>query len=147
MLNVELHSILKETFGHKSFRHNQLNIIKSILSGHDTLAIMPTGGGKSLCYQIPALHLDGVTLVISPLISLMKDQVDALKQNGIRAEFLNSTQDAGEYKQVVDQMHKGELDFLYMAPETLFSEVVYHQMQDLSFGLIAIDEAHCIKIW
>ena len=111
--------ILQNTFGYANFRLNQADIIQSLLDGKDVLALMPTGGGKSLCYQIPALVLEGVGVVVSPLIALMQDQVDALNQLGIKAAFLNSTLDANEIFTIEQNLLNGELDILYVAPERL----------------------------
>ncbi|MCX6744118.1 MAG: DNA helicase RecQ [Candidatus Parcubacteria bacterium] len=141
--------ILKEKFGYDSFRFNQEEIIKTILQGQDAFVLMPTGGGKSLCYQIPALIFPGLTVVISPLISLMKDQVDALKVNGISAAYLNSSLSEGEYSFVFDQLKRRELKLLYIAPERLFNNggQFMEFLKDLNISLFAIDEAHCISHW
>jgi ATP-dependent DNA helicase RecQ len=134
--------ILKEKFGYNAFRLEQEAIIQSVLQKRDTFVLMPTGGGKSLCYQIPALMFDGLTVVISPLIALMKDQVDALRVNGIAAAFLNSTQGYQEQNAIINKIKTKELKLLYLAPESNF-------IRQLSFNisLIAIDEAHCISHW
>ncbi|MCH8318431.1 MAG: DNA helicase RecQ [Bacteroidetes bacterium] len=153
------HQILKDSFGFSEFRDKQQQIIESVLNGKDTLVLMPTGGGKSLCYQIPALVFEGLTVVVSPLIALMKDQVDALKLNGIDAVFLNSTLSYGEQDQITANLKAGKIKLLYIAPERLFSR----EMQFLNFlkslslpaeasaqagiSLFAIDEAHCISHW
>src|SRR5437868_6619507 len=113
--------ILKSTFGYDSFRLEQEAVISAVLDGKDCMVLMPTGGGKSICYQIPALLLDGLTIVISPLIALMKDQVDALRANGIEAAFLNSTQTAAEQVPIFHDIRSGKLKLLYVAPERLLS--------------------------
>ncbi len=139
--------ILKNTFGYDSFRFEQFNIIQSILDKRDTLAIMPTGGGKSLCYQIPALYLDGVTLVISPLISLMQDQVMNLEEYNINACFLNSSQTYEERKNVEAQIRSGETKIVYISPEGLLSGNMNELLRNLDISLVAIDEAHCVSQW
>src|SRR5688572_11064478 len=135
--------ILQEKFGYTSFRLEQEAIINSILQKKDTFALMPTGGGKSLCYQIPALIFDGLTIVISPLIALMKDQVDALRVNGIEAAFLNSTQASQEQDQILQKINSKTLKLLYLAPESTFLK----KISSFNVSLIAIDEAHCISHW
>jgi ATP-dependent DNA helicase RecQ len=141
--------ILRHRFGYDAFRLNQEAAIESILSGHDCVVLMPTGGGKSLCYQIPALVLDGLTVVISPLIALMKDQVDALRANGVAAAFLNSTQSAAEQVPVFQKVRSGELKLLYVAPERLLKsdDRFIDFLRGVSVSLFAIDEAHCISSW
>jgi ATP-dependent DNA helicase RecQ len=135
--------ILRENFGYTSFRLEQEAIINSVLQKKDTFALMPTGGGKSLCYQIPALIFDGLTVVISPLIALMKDQVDALRVNGIEAEFLNSTQTSQQHDHILQKINSKELKLLYLAPESAFLK----KISSFNVSLIAIDEAHCISHW
>ena len=139
-------SILKNRFGYEEFRHGQEEVIDAILDGRDVLAVMPTGAGKSLCYQIPALMLPGMTIVISPLISLMKDQVSALREAGCPAAFLNSSQSAAEYMQAMDEIANG-VKLLYIAPERLQKS----QMSELAAGgtvpLVVVDEAHCVSQW
>jgi ATP-dependent DNA helicase RecQ len=137
--------LLKTHFGYDSFKPNQEAIINDVLSGKDTLAIMPTGGGKSLCYQLPALAKNGTALVISPLIALMKDQVDALRANGIAAAYYNSSQPEEEQQQVLQQLTKGDLSLFYVAPESLPN--LRHTISTITLNLIAIDEAHCISAW
>ena len=140
-----LHETLKEFFGYEKFRPLQEEIINAILKGNDNLVIMPTGGGKSICFQLPALILEGVTLVISPLIALMKDQVDGLNANGIPSAYLNSSQSAEENQRVLQLLTEGKVKLLYLAPESLgFYEMVSQQVK---ISLVAIDEAHCISSW
>ena len=141
--------ILKRQFGYDSFRLNQQEAIETVLAGKDCLVLMPTGGGKSLCYQIPALMLDGLTVVISPLIALMKDQVDALRNNGVAAAFLNSTQTAHEQGEVFRQIRNDELKLLYVAPERLLQsgDKFIDFLKSIKVSLFAIDEAHCISSW
>lgn len=147
MKNQEILSILKITFGHESFRFNQAQIIDCLVDRRDCLAIMPTGGGKSLCYQIPALHLDGVTLVISPLISLMQDQVMNLAQYDVPACFLNSSQSLHERVKSEQRILSGEIKIVYISPEGLFSGDTKNFLSQLNISLIAIDEAHCVSQW
>ncbi|MDC1362502.1 DNA helicase RecQ [Flavobacteriaceae bacterium] len=141
----DIHQLLKTHFGYDSFRPNQLEIIQHVLSGKDTLAIMPTGGGKSLCYQLPALAQQGVAIVISPLIALMKDQVDALKGNGVSAAFYNSSQDQQTQQDILESLMAGTLKLLYVAPESIWGITNYLEKSIIS--LIAVDEAHCISSW
>lgn len=138
---------LQQYFGYSSFREGQQQAIASVLAGDDTLVIMPTGGGKSLCYQVPALTLPGTTLVISPLISLMKDQVDMLQAAGINAAFINSSLSYEEAEDVLYQARMGQLKLLYIAPERLENESFCMTLAHLQVPLIAIDEAHCISQW
>ena len=141
--------ILKHRFGYDSFRMNQEPAIEAVLRGKDCVLLMPTGGGKSLCYQIPALMLDGVTVVVSPLIALMKDQVDALRTNGVEAAFLNSTQTAAEQVEVFRDVRSGKLKLLYVAPERLLQsgDQFLDFLRGINISLFAIDEAHCISSW
>ncbi|MBN2725222.1 MAG: DNA helicase RecQ [Deltaproteobacteria bacterium] len=139
--------ILKQIFGYSDFRFNQEEIINGILRGEDAFVLMPTGGGKSLIYQIPGLIFPGLTLVVSPLISLMKDQVDALRENGIGAEFLNSSLKASERKRVIGDLKSGVLKILYIAPERLMSEDFLDFLRSVEISLFAIDEAHCVSTW
>ena len=139
--------ILKNTFGYHDFRHHQAEIIQTLNDGQDALVLMPTGGGKSLCFQIPALLRDGTGIVISPLIALMQDQVDALRQSGLRAAFLNSTQDADTQSQIEQSLVKGELDLLYIAPERLLTQRMLNLLEASELALFAIDEAHCVSQW
>ncbi|TDL57690.1 DNA helicase RecQ [Paenibacillus dendritiformis] len=140
-------STLKRVFGYDDFREGQKRIIEYILEGKNTVGIMPTGGGKSICYQIPALMLQGVTLVVSPLISLMKDQVDALHSLGVEAAFINSTQEMGEAGRIVRRAEEGRLKLLYVAPERLESEWFRERAKSLPIAFIAVDEAHCVSQW
>ena len=138
--------LLKKYFGYDSFRPQQEEIIEKVLSGADSLVLMPTGGGKSLCFQIPALLLPGTAIVVSPLISLMKDQVDALRSNGVAAAFLNSSQTFEEQQMILEACHKGLISLLYVSPEKLISDIdIINQVCKPS--LFAIDEAHCISSW
>ncbi len=137
--------LLKTHFGYDSFLPNQEEIINNILDQKDTIAIMPTGGGKSLCFQLPALALDGTAIVISPLIALMKDQVDALKANGVLAQFFNSSQPYEEQQQVLKDLQSGNLKLLYVAPESL--PQLNFILKTIKIGLFAVDEAHCISSW
>jgi len=139
--------ILQRLFGYSQFRHNQQAIIDAVIAGQDALALMPTGGGKSLCYQIPSLIRPGVGVVISPLIALMQDQVDALEQLGIRAAFLNSTLSASQCRAIEQQLINGELDLLYLAPERLLMSSTLKLLDNLEIALFAIDEAHCVSQW
>jgi ATP-dependent DNA helicase RecQ len=141
--------ILKNRFGYDSFRMNQQAAIESVLAKKDCVVLMPTGGGKSLCYQIPALILDGLTVVVSPLIALMKDQVDALRSNGIEAEFLNSTQTSREQTAVFQSIRQGTTKILYVAPERLLQsgDLFIDFLKSVKISLFAVDEAHCISSW
>lgn len=139
-------SILKTQFGYDTFRTGQQEVIDAVLDHQPTLAIMPTGGGKSLCYQIPALIVPGVTLVVSPLISLMKDQVDALNENGIPATFINSSLSYQEINERFDQAATQQVKLLYVSPERLDSGY-FARLAELPIDLVAIDEAHCISQW
>ena len=139
--------LLKKHFGYDEFRPLQEEVIDSVLRQRDTLVIMPTGGGKSLCYQLPALWFEGLTLVVSPLIALMKDQVDALKANGIAAEFINSSLTYAEIGRVQEQARRGDLKILYLAPERLALPDFRAFLSTLDVSLVAVDEAHCISEW
>ncbi|BCG48849.1 ATP-dependent DNA helicase RecQ [Citrifermentans bremense] len=139
--------ILNDVFGFKSFRPPQQEIVETVLSGRDAFVLMPTGGGKSLCYQVPALCFPGTALVVSPLISLMKDQVDALRENGIPAACYNSALGEAEARRVLAQLHAGELKLLYVAPERLLNDGFLERIKPLSISLFAIDEAHCVSQW
>ena len=141
--------ILRSQFGFDSFRMNQEQAIETVLQKKDCVVLMPTGGGKSLCYQIPALLFEGLTVVISPLIALMKDQVDALKSNGVEAAFLNSTQTSREQTEIFQAVRSGKLKLLYVAPERLLQtgDQFIDFLRSISVSLFAIDEAHCISSW
>lgn len=139
--------VLRDYFGYDSFRTGQEKVIEKVLKGQDTLCVMPTGGGKSLCYQVPALVMEGTVLVISPLISLMKDQVDALRQAGISAAYINSTMTTEEYQETMDATIRGDYRLLYIAPERLDSPAFTNRLQLMNVPLVAIDEAHCISQW
>src|SRR5690606_23771341 len=141
--------ILKRNFGFDNFRMNQEEAITCLLAGRDCLVLMPTGGGKSLCYQVPALMMDGLTIVVSPLIALMKDQVDSLRANGVAAAYLNSTQTAAEQVKVFDTIRSGDLKLLYVAPERLLQrgDRFVEFLRGIKVSLFAIDEAHCISSW
>lgn len=141
----QLKSLLKTHFGYDSFLDNQEEIINNVLDNNDTIAIMPTGGGKSLCFQLPALALEGTTIVISPLIALMKDQVDSLKANGVMASFFNSSQAYEEQQEVINNLKNGRLKLLYVAPESL--PLLNYILSSIKISLFAVDEAHCISSW
>lgn len=141
------HSILQTVFGYQSFRVGQQEVIDASLAGQDSLVIMPTGGGKSLCYQIPALVKEGITLVISPLISLMKDQVDQLKANGVAAECINSSMSREMLMSVYNRMNAGQLKLIYASPERVLMPDFIERLQQLPLTMIAVDEAHCISQW
>src|SRR5476651_1604397 len=139
--------LLKQYFGFTSFRPLQEEIIRDSLAGKDTFALLPTGGGKSLCFQLPALARDGLSVVVSPLIALMKDQVDALQASGIAATFLNSSLNADEFRRRLRGLHNGEYRLLYVAPERLMLSGFLSDLQKWNVKLIAVDEAHCISEW
>ena len=141
-----LHHLLKATFGHAGFRDGQEEVVRSVAQGQDAMVVMPTGAGKSLCYQLPALARDGVTLVVSPLIALMKDQVDSLQARGVAATLINSSVSPAERSQRIQGMISGEYKLVYVAPER-FSPRFIQQIRDADIGLLAIDEAHCVSEW
>lgn len=140
-------SVLRDVFGYQTFRIGQKEVIDAAVAGQDSLVIMPTGGGKSLCYQIPALVRGGLTLVISPLISLMKDQVDQLKANGVAAECVNSTMSREALISVYNRIHTGHLKLLYVSPERVLTNEFIERLQSINLSMIAVDEAHCISQW
>ncbi|MEZ9267284.1 ATP-dependent DNA helicase RecQ [Vibrio splendidus] len=140
-------TILQDVFGYQSFRDGQQEVIDLAVEGKDSLVIMPTGGGKSLCYQIPALVREGLTLVISPLISLMKDQVDQLKANGVAAEYINSSMPRENLISVFNRMNSGQLKMVYVSPERVLMRDFIERLQGLPLSMIAVDEAHCISQW
>ncbi|GET25359.1 DNA helicase RecQ [Prolixibacter sp. NT017] len=142
-----IYETLRKYFGYETFRPLQEEIIQSLIDGRDCLAIMPTGGGKSLCFQLPALVKKGTAIVVSPLISLMKDQVDALRANGIGAAYLNSTISATESVQIFKDVISGKIKLLYVSPEKLLSQDFYRQIKTIDINLFAVDEAHCISQW
>ncbi|MCL4529922.1 MAG: RecQ family ATP-dependent DNA helicase, partial [Chloroflexi bacterium] len=140
-------SILKAAFGYDTFRPLQREVIENVLDKRDTLAVMPTGGGKSLCYQIPALIFGGLTVVVSPLIALMKDQVEQMRAYGVPALFLNSSLSAEAYQENMDYVRRGQVKLLYVAPETLLTARILSLLSTLKVDCLTIDEAHCISEW
>src|SRR4051794_397832 len=144
---IDLEQTLRERFGLERFRPGQREVIENVLTGRDVLCVMPTGGGKSLCYQLPALLLSGPTLVVSPLIALMKDQVDALTERGLRATLLNSTLDPSEQRTRLLEIEAGQYDLVYVAPERFRSPRFVETITRVRPALLAVDEAHCISEW
>ena len=145
--NSSPQEILHTVFGYPAFRGNQEAIVNHMIGGGDALVLMPTGGGKSLCFQIPALAREGTAIVVSPLIALMQDQVEALLQLGVKAAFLNSTLDARAASQLEQRLLNGELDLLYVAPERLLTSRFIELLDRTNISLFAIDEAHCVSQW
>jgi len=141
------YAVLKTYFGHTTFRSGQEQVVDAILAGNDTICVMPTGAGKSVCYQVPAVMFEGITLVVSPLISLMKDQVNALNQNGIRAAYLNSSLSAAQCEKVMENIRNGVYKLVYVAPERLMVTDFLRLLEGVNISLLAIDEAHCISQW
>ena len=144
---MDKNEVLKQYFGHSEFRPGQGDIIDHILAGQDCLGVMPTGAGKSVCFQVPALMFSGTSIVISPLISLMKDQVEGLRQSGVNAAFINSSLDLWEYRQVLDNASSGLYKILYVAPERLTADGFLSMCRGLDIPLVAVDEAHCVSHW
>ncbi len=143
----KVHEKLKEVFGYQLFRPGQEEIVRSVTDGQDNLVIMPTGGGKSICYQLPAILMDGLVIVISPLIALMDDQVATLRQLGIKAASMHSNNTSAERAEMEQLLHNGKLKLLYLAPETVILQRTLTMLKDLKIPLIAIDEAHCVSVW
>ena len=143
----EKHRILAEVFGFPGFRPTQAEIIDTVIAGQSALAVMPTGAGKSLCFQVPALALGGLTIVVSPLLALMQDQVVALQLAGVRAETINSAKDRGENVDIWRRVAGGEVSILYLSPERLMTDRMLAALARLPISLIAVDEAHCISQW
>ena len=139
--------VLSQYYGYPLFRENQKEIIDTLMAGQDAFVLMPTGSGKSICYQIPSIMLTGVGLIVSPLIALMQDQVEALRQNGVRAAFLNSGLSSEAFKQVESKVLNGQCDILYVAPERFFTERFQNILGNIPVALFAIDEAHCVSQW
>ena len=144
---MSIHEILLKYWGYTSFRPMQEDIIHSVMKGRDTLALLPTGGGKSICFQIPALAMDGLCLVITPLIALMKDQVEGLQKKGIKASAIYSGMNTHEIDVTLSNCINGGTKFLYLSPERLESEKFLGNIRFLKVNLIAVDEAHCISQW
>ena len=144
---MEKHEVLKKHFGHREFREGQEEIINQILSGRDVLGIMPTGAGKSICYQVPALMMEGITLVISPLISLMQDQVISLRESGINAAYINSSLSAAEYFRTMDRAANSEYKIIYVAPERLSADDFLRLSENVQISMVTVDEAHCVSQW
>ena len=141
------HAVLKQYFGYDTFREGQEFLIDTILSGRDAVGVMPTGAGKSICFQVPALLMDGITLVVSPLISLMKDQVGALTQAGVPAAFINSSLSSVEYREVLSDIRQGNCKILYIAPERLLAEGFLNFIREQDIAMVTVDEAHCVSQW
>ena len=144
---AEAQSLIKKYYGYPDFRPAQKPVVESLLSGSDTLAIMPTGAGKSICFQVPALIFPGVTLVISPLISLMKDQVDALMEQGVPATFINSQLSAKESSERLQAIAAGRYKLVYVAPERLDTDYFQYIIEQQEISMVAVDEAHCLSQW
>ncbi len=146
-MHQKIQTTLEESFGFSSLLPGQAKVMEHLLDGKSAAAVFPTGGGKSLCYQLPSLMLSGVTLVVSPLIALMKDQIDALTSRGIVAQRLDSTLDAEAYRAVMEQLRHGQLRMLYVAPERFNNERFRASIRTLKISLFAVDEVHCISEW
>ncbi|MDQ6611765.1 MAG: DEAD/DEAH box helicase, partial [Gemmatimonadota bacterium] len=143
----EARALLRDKFGYPDFRPPQIRAVQAVLAGRDSLIVLPTGGGKSLCFQVPALMRDGLTLVVSPLISLMKDQVDALERRGLPAAFINSTLSSSEVANRLARARDGALKLLYLAPERMEAGRIVEKLLAIGIALLAVDEAHCISEW
>lgn len=143
----DIHKILLQYFGYSQFRPLQEEIISSVLNGKDTLALLPTGGGKSLCFQVPGLAMEGLCIVVSPLIALMKDQVERLREKGIVAFSIHSGLSFNEIDVILDRCVYDQVKFLYLAPERLSSELLIQRVKKMKVNLLAVDEAHCISQW
>src|SRR5215218_7331084 len=143
----EARAVLRARFGFQQFRPGQERAVSAVLEGKDTLVVLPTGGGKSVCYQVPAMVLPGLTVVLSPLISLMKDQVDALTARGVPATFVNSTLSAGEISDRLARVQRGEVKLLYVAPERFDLGNTAERLRAIGVSLLAVDEAHCVSEW
>jgi len=146
-MHVDALTSLRQLFGFTDFREGQLDVIRAVLEGRDALVVMPTGSGKSLCYQLPALMLDGATVVVSPLIALMKDQVDALRERGLPATFINSSLNLGEQRNRIEALRQGKFKLVYVAPERFRSGRFVEALKSLKIALFAVDEAHCVSTW
>ena len=144
---MDKYQVLKETFGYTTFRQGQERLVDSTLSGRDVLGIMPTGAGKSICFQVPALLFPGITIVVSPLISLMKDQVSALNAAGIHAAYINSSLTEGQFRKAMEFARQGRYKIIYAAPERLMTESFLALAQEVPISMVAVDEAHCISQW
>ena len=144
---IKAHSVLQKIFGFKDFVSLQAQIIAHVMAGNNALVIMPTGGGKSLCYQIPALLFDGLTIVVSPLISLMTDQIQQMRENGVAAVMLNSALEPGTYRANMAKVKSGTAKLLYVAPETLLKDSLLELLGSIRVDCLAIDEAHCISAY
>ena len=138
---------MKQYFGHSSFREGQERIVERLLCGGDALCVMPTGSGKSICYQLPALMLEGITVVVSPLIALMKDQVASLIQSGVRAAYINSSLTPAQCRKALENMSRGVYKIVYVAPERLLTDDFLRACSSLNIPLVAVDEAHCVSQW
>ena len=141
------HQVLKDVFGFEAFRNGQEDVVDALLAGRNVLTVMPTGAGKSLCFQVPALVLGGLTIVVSPLVALMQDQVAALQLAGVKAETINSNKDRSENVDIWRRVEAGDIQLLYLSPERLMTERMLAALGRLDVRLIAIDEAHCISQW